>query len=40
MKSDLEIAQAAQLQPILEIAEKIGLEKGDLDDTGRVVGLF
>ncbi len=34
MKSDLEIAQAAQLKPILEIAESIGLQQQDLEPYG------
>jgi formyltetrahydrofolate synthetase len=34
MKNDLEIAQAAKLRPILEIAEQIGLEKDDLEPYG------
>jgi len=35
MLSDLEIAQAAKLQPILEIAEELGLEEDDLDRYGK-----
>ncbi len=34
MQSDLEIAQAAELRPILEIAEELGLERGDLEPHG------
>jgi len=34
MKSDLEIAQAAQLKPIMEIAEDIGLQPQDLEPYG------
>src|SRR5450759_305589 len=33
--SDLEIAQAAKLQPIVEIAKKIGLEEDDLELYGK-----
>ena len=33
--SDIEIAQEADLRPILEIAEKIGLEMDDLDLYGQ-----
>ncbi len=35
MRSDLEIAQAASLKPIKEIAEKIGLTEDDLEYYGR-----
>jgi formate--tetrahydrofolate ligase len=35
MKSDLEIAQAAKLQPIGEIAASIGLSEDDIDYYGR-----
>ncbi len=35
MKSDLEIAQAATMRPILEIAEGIGLGEDDLDLYGK-----
>ena len=35
MKSDLEIAQGADLRPIIEIAEKIGLTKDDLEYYGK-----
>ncbi len=35
MKSDLEIAQAAQMRPILEIAERMGIQEDDLDLYGR-----
>ncbi len=34
MYSDLEIAQAAQMKPILEIAESVGLDKTDLEPYG------
>src|SRR5665647_431597 len=33
--SDLDIAQAAKLQPIVEIAKKIGLEEDDLEFYGK-----
>ncbi|NPV26939.1 MAG: formate--tetrahydrofolate ligase [Firmicutes bacterium] len=35
MKSDIEIAQAAQLKPIIEIAETLGLSEDDLELYGR-----
>ncbi len=35
MKSDLEIAQAGQLKPILEIAEGVGIGEDDLDLYGK-----
>ena len=35
MKTDIEIAQSAQLKPIWEIASEIGLEKDDLEFYGR-----
>ena len=35
MPSDLEIAQSAQLKPITEIAEKLGLSDEDLDLYGK-----
>lgn len=35
MLSDLEIAQAAKLRPILEIAEELGLGEDDLDLYGK-----
>ena len=35
MLSDLEIAQAAKLRPILEVAEKLGLGEDDLDLYGK-----
>jgi len=35
MKSDLEIAQAATLKPILEIARGVGLDEDDLDLFGK-----
>jgi len=34
MRSDLEIAQAAELKPILDIAESVGLSKEDLEPYG------
>src|SRR5450756_2228756 len=33
--SDLDIAQAAKLEPIVEIAKKIGLEENDLELYGK-----
>ena len=35
MKSDLEIAQAAKMRPILEVAEKVGIKEEELDLHGR-----
>ena len=35
MKSDIEIAQAAEMRPIIEIAEKIGLSQDDLELYGN-----
>jgi formyltetrahydrofolate synthetase len=35
MKSDLEIAQAAKMKPILEIAEAVGIEEDELDLYGK-----
>ncbi len=35
MKSDIEIAQAAKIKPIIEIAESIGLKEDDLELYGR-----
>ena len=35
MLSDLEIAQAAKLNPIIEIAEQLGLREDDLDLYGK-----
>jgi formyltetrahydrofolate synthetase len=35
VKSDLEIAQAAEMRPIVEIAEGLGIEEDDLDLYGR-----
>lgn len=35
MKSDIEIAQSAKMQPILRIAEKLGLEEDDIDLYGK-----
>ena len=34
MLTDLEIAQAAKLKPILELAESIGLQASDLEPYG------
>ncbi|RCW41158.1 formate--tetrahydrofolate ligase, partial [Halanaerobium sp. MA284_MarDTE_T2] len=31
MKSDIAIAQAAEMKPITEIAEELGLEEDDLE---------
>ena len=38
MKSSLEIAQEAQLLPIDEIAERIGLETDEIEPYGRYKG--
>ena len=35
MKSDIEIAQAAKMKPIIEIAESMGLEEDDLELYGK-----
>jgi len=35
VKSDLEIAQAAKMRPILEVAEKVGIKEEELDLHGR-----
>jgi len=35
MKSDVEIAQEAELEPISDIAEKIGLDKDDIEPRGN-----
>ena len=35
MKSDLQIAQEAQLKPITEIAESIGIKEEELDLYGK-----
>jgi formyltetrahydrofolate synthetase len=35
MKSDLEIAQAAKMRPVLEVAEKLGIAEEELDYYGR-----
>ena len=35
MKTDVQIAQEAKMQPIVEIAEKLGLEKSDLEQYGE-----
>lgn len=35
MKSDIEIAQAAQMKPVLNIAESLGLSEDDLEMYGR-----
>jgi formate--tetrahydrofolate ligase len=34
VKSDIEIAQAAELRPILEVAEELGMESGDVEPYG------
>ena len=33
--SDIEIAQAARLEPIVQVAEKVGLGEDDLDLYGK-----
>lgn len=35
MKTDIEIAQAAELLPITQVAEKIGIEAEDLEVYGK-----
>ena len=35
MKTDIEIAQAAELTPITEVARQIGIEQDDLEVYGR-----
>jgi formate--tetrahydrofolate ligase len=35
MKTDLEIAQAAQMKPIVEIAKSIGLDEDDIELYGK-----
>ena len=35
MKTDVQIAQEAKMVPILEVAEKLGLEKKDLEQYGE-----
>lgn len=35
MKTDVQIAQEAKMQPIVEIAEKLGLDKSDLEQYGE-----
>ena len=35
MKSDLQIAQAATMRPILEVAERVGIAESELDLYGR-----
>ena len=35
VKSDIEIAQESKMKPIVEIAEKIGLEADDLELFGK-----
>lgn len=35
MKTDIEIAQAAELMPITEVAERIGIEPKDLEVYGK-----
>ena len=37
--SDIEIAQAAKMQPIVEIAKKIGLEEDDLELYGKYIDV-
>ena len=38
MKSSLEIAQEAELQPIEEIGERLGLEPDEIEPYGRYKG--
>jgi len=35
MKSDIEIAQSAKIRPIVEIAEKLGIPKDDIEQYGK-----
>ena len=35
MKSDIEIAQEAKMEPIINIAEKIGLSEDDIELYGK-----
>ena len=35
MKSDIEIAQSAKMEPIVKIAEKMGLSEDDIDLYGK-----
>ena len=35
MKSDIEIAQAAQMQPITQVAEKLGLTEDEISLYGK-----
>lgn len=35
MKTDVQIAQEAQMKPIIEVAEKLGIEKKDLEQYGE-----
>jgi len=35
MKSDIEIAQAAKIRPIVEIADKLGIHRDDLESYGK-----
>ncbi len=35
MKSDIEIAQAAVLEPIVNVAEKLGMTPDDLERYGK-----
>ncbi|HKL13688.1 MAG TPA: formate--tetrahydrofolate ligase, partial [Halanaerobiales bacterium] len=35
MKSDIQIAQEAKMQPIIEIAKQLGLDKDDLELYGN-----
>ena len=40
MKTDIEIAQAASLQPIGRVAEKLGISEEDLDYYGKYKAKF
>ena len=40
MLSDIEIAQRAELKPICEIAEKIGIPPEDLENYGQYLSLI
>ena len=35
MKSDIEIAQEAKMQPIIEVARSLGLSEDDIDLYGK-----
>ncbi|MDX1359560.1 MAG: formate--tetrahydrofolate ligase, partial [Clostridia bacterium] len=35
MKSDIEIAQSNEMKPILEIADKLGIDGGDIELYGQ-----